>query len=113
MTIRLSRSDIAKAVALYQLGNVSLEQDVKIRIRCAVEAIFHFVKAFYHRVSIALNYKDQNHQGLGELAFKRTEIFAKSVFNPKEQLLAYEATIGLEAQLTADKAVQFVAKILG
>lgn len=113
MIIRLSKSDIVKAVAQYQLGNMSLEQDVKIRIRCAVEAIFHAIKAMYHAVSFLLKYKDQNHEGLADLAIKRAELFGKSIFNPKEQLLAYEGTLGLEAKLTAAKAVQLVAKMLG
>lgn len=109
MSIRLTKVDIAMAAAQYNSQNpVKPEQDLKIRMKCALEALIHFGKAFYHAIASVANSKNPLHESQAKLFAKQALCFAASVIDPKKYLPEYIKTLPAEG---LHRAANFLNKV--
>lgn len=114
MNIRLTKLEIARIVVQYEQGNVKPNEDIKIRMRCALEAIIHFGKTLYHAAAHRLDSKNPKHLELRDLYAKRFNVFANSISEPEKYLVDYATTLPLELEhYLNEKARGFKKAIFG
>lgn len=104
MNIRLTKIEIARIVIQYEQGKVTPKEDLKIRMRCALEAIIHLGKTLYRSVAHFMDSKNPKHLELRDLYVKRFNVFANSITEPEKYLIDYATTIPAEVEhYLADK----------
>ena len=113
MNIRLNKLDAIKALQVYAQGNVEPVRDIKIRMRCAIEAIILFGKTLYHAISYELETSNQKHKSLRDVYGEQCTLLAQAVIEPEKFLPEYIATFPAEGATKVVNAIREVVKPFG